>query len=47
MSVPGQLYPPRRLFGVSIDRCRSDGLPESVELGFETFDLLPDVFEFL
>ena len=47
MSVPGQLCPPLCLLRVSINRCCGDGLFEPVELGFETFDPLFDVFEFL
>ena len=45
--VPGQLRPSLSLLRVSINRCCGDGLFESVELGFKTFNPLFDVFEFL
>ena len=47
MNAPGQFCASSRLLGISIDRCRGDVLFESIEPGFETFDTLLDVFEFL
>ena len=46
-SVPGQLSPSPRLLRISINRCCGNVLFELVKLGFETFNLLLDVFKFL
>ena len=46
-NVPGQLCASTCLLRVSVNRCRGNGLLESVELGFNSFNLIFDVFKFL
>ena len=45
--VPGQLCASSRLLRISVNRCRGNGFLESIELGFESLNLLLDVFKFL
>ena len=45
--MPGQFFASSCFLRVSINSCRSDALFEPVQLGFETLDLLLDIFEFL
>ena len=45
--VPGQFFASFRLPRVSVDSCRGNVLFEPVQLGFEVFDLLLEIFELL
>ena len=46
-SIPGQFFPSLRLPRVSVDSCHGNVLFESVQLGFEVFDLLLDILVLL
>ena len=46
-SIPDQFFPPFRLSRVPVDSCRGDVPFKPVQLGFEVFDLLLDIFELL
>ena len=45
--IPGQFFASFRLPKVSVDSCRGNVSFEPVQLGFEVFDLLLDIFELL
>jgi len=45
--IPGQFFPSFRLPRVSVDSCRGNVLFKPVQLGFEVFDLLFEIFELL
>ena len=46
-SIPDQFFPSSRFPRVPVDSCRGDIPFKSVQLGFEVFDLLLDIFELL
>ena len=46
-SAPGQLRPSPRFLRVATNRCCGNILLEPFELGFETFNLVLDIFKFL
>jgi len=45
--IPGQFFTSFRLPRVSVDSCRGNALFKPVQLGFEVFDLLLEIFELL
>jgi len=46
-SIPDQFFASFRLPRISVDSCRGDVLFKPIQLGFEVFDLLLEIFELL